>query len=685
MDTYIEQLLAQLTLEEKIGMIHGRGLFRTAPVERLGIPSLRFSDGTMGVRGEYPDDEWRYLENGDDLITYLPCASAVASTWNRALAHAFGSVLGCEARGRGKDVILAPGLNIKRTPLCGRNFEYMSEDPYLVGEMAAPLVRGVQSQDVAACAKHFAANSQETNRLWVDTVVDRRTLEEIYFPGFRTAVEKGGLYAIMGAYNLLNGEHCCTSQKLLNDTLRVQWGYDGLVVSDWGGVHDTALAARSALDVEMDVTYDFDGHFMADALLKKVHDGEIPEALIDEKVRNILRLMLRLKMIGPEKETRKSGTYATAEHRRTALDIARESVILLKNEGGALPLDREKIKTVAVIGGNAVVTHASGGGSAELHALYEITPLLGIKKLLGGNVQVHFAPGYGVPVAGARPEISWQASSTQDAARPQEPVLTQANMEQAIALAKQCDAVIYIGGLTHDYDTEGLDRRDMRLPYGQDELIGRLLHERPDTVVVMFAGSPVEMPWLDEAKSVVWSYYAGMEGGTALAEVLFGAVNPSGRLAETMLRTAAQCPAKIDEKQVCFTEGVAVGYRHYNRENTDVAFCFGHGLSYTEFAYDALAVADGCVRLSVQNVGTRAGAETVQLYISGAEMQQLHGFEKVWLQPGEKKTVCFDLCERDFSAFDAEEGRFVRKAGEYEIQIGASSRDIRLRRSLTIE
>lgn len=685
METYIEQLLAQLTLKEKIGMIHGATLFRTAPVERLGIPPLCFSDGTMGVRGEYPDSEWRYLDNGDDLVTYLPCASALASTWDRDLARALGDVLGAEARGRGKDVILAPGLNIKRTPLCGRNFEYLSEDPYLAGEMAASLVQGIQSNDVAACAKHFAANSQETERLWVDSVVDRRTLEEIYFPAFRAAIEKGGLFALMGAYNKLNGEHCCTSKTLLNDILRREWGYDGLIVSDWGGVHDTRLAAESALDVEMDITYDFNGHFMADALLEKVRSGEIAQERIDEKIRNILRLMLRLKMIGPKKEERANGTYDAPEHRQTALEIARRSVILLKNEQKYLPLDPKKVKTVAVIGGNAVATHAFGGGSAELRTLYEINPLLGIKKLLGGNVRVRYACGYGVPVSGARPEISWQASSTQSGAqRPTEPVLTRANIDEAVALAKDSDAVIFIGGLNHDYDTEGLDRKDMRLPYGQDALIEALLAVRPDTVIVMIAGSPVEMPWLEKTKTLVWSYYAGMEGGTALAEVLFGKVAPCGRLAETFLKTAAQCPAKIDPCRAIFSEGTAVGYRYHNRVGTDVNFCFGHGLSYTEFAYCDLCIDGRRVGLKVKNIGDMRAHETVQLYVCKDREQRLRAFESVDLAPGEEMQVRFELTERDFSAYDPQRNAFVPVAGAHTIQIGASAWDIRLTGTIAI-
>lgn len=693
MEQYIEELLSRLTLEEKIGMIHGAGLFRTAAVERLGIPSLRMSDGPMGVREEFADDEWRGVGETGDLVTYLPCNSALASTWNRELAEKAGRVLGREARGRGKDVILAPGINIKRSPLCGRNFEYMSEDPYLTGEIAAPMIRGVQSQDVASCVKHFAANCQEDHRLRVDIQADRRTLEEIYFPGFREAVEKGGVFSLMGAYNRLNGQFCCTSQWLLNGVLRQEWGFDGMIVSDWGGVHDTADAALSGLDMEMDVTYDFDGHYMAKALLERVRSGEIPQACIDEKIRNILRLMLRLKMIGPARKTRSAGTYSAPEHAKDALAVAEESIVLLKNQDGILPLDPEKLKTVAVIGANAVALHAFGGGSAQIKALYEVSPLLGIQKLLGGNVRVRYAPGYVIPEGRHRDEITWQATSTQDVPEIsplEQAALDEKRLEEALALARESDAVIFVGGLNHDYDVEGLDRRDMKLPYNQDQVLSALLGERPDTVVAMYAGSPVEMPWLDRAKALVWSYYAGMEGGTALARVLFGGVNPSGRLAETFLRDLTPCPAKPGVNYgladtVALDEGVMVGYRKYDTAGDPVNFCFGHGLSYTEFTYSGLRLRNNSVTVNITNTGRVSGKETVQLYIAPLEdcglvrpVHQLRGFQKLTLAPGETKEAVFPLTDRDFACYDEARAAFLPIPGAYEIQLGASSRDIRL-------
>lgn len=718
-EKYIEELLTELTLEEKIGMIHGAGLFRTEGVERLGIPPIYFSDGPMGVRAEFANNEWRSIGTTEDYVSYLPCGSAIASTWNEELASAAGTVLGAETRGRGKDMILGPSINIKRSPLCGRNFEYMSEDPYLVRKLVVPLVQGIQKNDVSACVKHFAANSQETQRLFVDTIVDERTLREIYFPGFEAAVHEGDSYSVMGAYNLINGEHCCMSKRLLNGLLREEWKYDGLVVSDWGGVHDTVLAAESALDVEMDVTYDFDKHFMADALLEKVKAGELSTMLVDEKVWNILRFMLRLKMIGPEQSKRSAGAYNTPEHREMAYRVAAESVILLKNEDNilslAIPINQRKKHRVAVIGANAAAIHSNGGGSAEIKALYELSPLMGIKKLLGGNACVEYVPGYYIPEKGEQSEINWQADSTKQSGQSDEKRLEYSDAkkelygdyaesenerksreyrEEALRLAKECDTVIFVGGLNHDFDSEGVDRKDMKLPYEQDELIRSLLAVRPDTIIVLYAGSPVEMPWLSEAKTVVWSYYAGMEGGSAIADVLYGKVNPSGKLAETFIANVDQCPAHAigtfgREDQVTYNEGVMVGYRYYDTKHTAVNFCFGHGLSYTQFAYENLiAVCEADivkVALDVTNTGHMSGKEIVQIYVAPKQSGQiirpaheLKAFTKVQLNPGETKHVEWQLGKDAFSYYDIEQKDFAVQDGMYEIQAAASSRDIRL-------
>ncbi len=683
------QLTAKLTLEEKIGMIHGAELFRTKGVDRLGIPPLSMSDGPMGVRQQFKPDSWEAIGTSSDYVTYLPSNSAIASTWNRDLAYASGQVLGEEARGRGKDVILGPGINIKRSPLCGRNFEYFSEDPYLVAEMAVPYIKGVQENDVAACVKHFAANNQETERLWVDDIIDEKTLRKIYLPAFYAAVTKGDSYSLMTAYNLINGTHCYANKHLLQDILREEWGYEGTIISDWGGVHDTDMAAGSPLDIEMSVTYDFDDYFMANPLLEKVKAGQIDEKLIDEKVTHILMLMMRLHMIAGAEDDRprKAGAYNTADHQKKALDTARESVVLLKNEEGLLPLDRNKVKKLLVIGENADIVHSNGGGSAEIKALYEITPLMGLSMVAGGNTEVTYVPGYKRDPALTDSDKNWQEASLEDGGGSTKTTDSvdqalakerQTLREEAVKLASEYDQVIIVAGLNHNYDVEGQDRSDMKLPYEQDELIEQVLEVNPDTVVVIMAGSPVEMGrFIDKAKALVWHWYSGMEGGRALAEVIFGDINPSGKLPETFYKTHTDCSAHVlgefpGDKSVSYGEGLFVGYRYNDKYDVAPQFCFGHGLSYTTFSYEAAALLqqpEGCaVSLKVKNEGLVAGKEIVQVYLAPADvaedepLQELVGFEKLALEPGETKTVEIKL----------------ERTAPGTLRIGASSRDIRL-------
>ena len=706
-----EELAAKLTLEEKIGMIHGAHLFSTRGVERLGIPPLVMSDGPMGVRQEFEPDHWRAIGHSDDHVTYLPCNSALAATWNRDLAFSMGSVLGEEARGRGKDVILAPGINIKRSPLCGRNFEYFSEDPYLTGEMAVPFIQGVQQWDVAACVKHFAVNNQETQRLWVNVEIDEEALREIYLPAFQDCLTRGKSLSVMGAYNKLYGEHCCQSQYLLSDILRQEWDYDGVVISDWGGVHDTALAALSDLDIEMSVTDNFDEYFMADPLRELVERGKIPESKIDEKTVRILMLMLRLHMIGDaEPGSRKAGAYNLPQHRQAALETARESVVLLKNLEKRLPLNDQKIKKLLVVGENADRIHSNGGGSAEIRALYEISPLMGIRMLLGGSVQVDYVRGYESDHKETEDDINWQEKSLENGGGHEQREEGQNHVEgqcrveeqdqedrryrtdghcgeekqtqrraalcrEAVEAAKEYDAVIYVGGLNHDYDSEGLDRSSMKLPYEQDILIKELLSARPDAILTFMGGSPVEMgEWIDHAKTVIWSYYAGMEGGTALAEVLFGRINPSGKLPETFYKRHTDCSAHVlgefaEQKSVAYREGIFVGYRYNETFHVEPEFCFGYGLSYTDFVYEDAVYEKtndgGYVICRLTNTGGCAGRETVQVYRmreqgrmephgmkeqDGADLRrpemgidltglrpvkELVGFGKICLEPGE--------------------------------------------------
>ena len=730
--TQIEEILKELTLEEKIAMIHGAGLFRTGAVDRMGIPAVKMSDGPMGVRNEFPDDSWIPVGYSDDCVSYGPSNSAVAATWNPERAYVSGRTLGAEARGRGKDVILAPGINIKRDPLCGRNFEYMSEDPYLIETLAVPFIQGVQENDVAACVKHFALNCQETERLWVDTMVDERTLQEIYLPGFRAAVQEGGSYSLMNAYNKVNGVHCSENKELLDNILRRDWGYDGTVISDWGSVHTTKEAAESSLDIEMSVTYDFDDYFFANPLLEAVKKGEVTEASVDEKVRNILRMMFRLKMIGPEAAQRKAGSYDVPEHWKGNLDTAREAIVLLKNEDQVLPITEERLRMIpaektnraprkrriAVIGHNGEHNHAGGGGSAEIKALYEISPLLGLKKALGGNVEIVYAQGYYIPGKKDVNEVNWQESSLerqvmseenpespeQQALRKEIEENREKLLREACELAGTADEVIFVGGLNHDYDVEGRDRADMKLPYGQDALIEALLDINPNTIVTMVAGSPVEMPWRDRVKALLWCYYSGMETGDALAEILLGKVNPGAKLPETFpVRYADTVTAKNgqfgrEDKIIC-EEGIFVGYRYYEKEKITPAFAFGHGLSYTTFDLKDLRLIPatdtqtgiGCqVNVTVTNTGDMAGSEVVQCYVTDCEcsverpVKELKAYRKIFLQPGESREITMELGERAFAFYDVEKKAFTVEPGKFVIHVGNASDNCTLHSEITL-
>lgn len=728
----IEKLIKKLTLKEKLAMIHGATLFSSGGVERLGIPGVVSSDGPMGVRAEFMKDRWIPSGNNDDNVSYLPSNSALASTWNTERAHDMGHVLGEEARGRGKDVILAPGINIKRDPKCGRNFEYMSEDPKLAASMAVPFVQGVQKNDVAACVKHFAVNCQETDRLMVDEDVDDRTLYEIYLPAFKAAVQEGNAYSIMGAYNKLNGYHCCENKNLLDLILRGEWGFDGTVISDWGGVHKTKEAAECSMDMEMSVFPDFDEYKLANPLKELIEKGEVSESVVDAKVRNILRMMYRLKMIGRHAGERKAGAYNTSEHREAILKTAEESMILLQNEENILPLDAKKIKKLVVVGQNAAKIHSDGGGSAEIKSLYEICPLMGLKTYLGGNTEVKYVKGYYVPEKPKTFDQNWQATSLDDLEntnvglavrdeehqeenwkREDEERLAKLEKEkveiheknqklfaEALEAVKDADAVIYVGGLNHDIDSEGFDRSDMKLPYEQDILIEELLKVRSDMIVTFVGGSPVEMPWRNHAKAILWSYYAGMETGNAFAKILFGDVNPSGKLAETFPKryedTATGRNGQFGVRgHIKLEEGLYYGYRHHDKERIAPAFCFGHGLSYTTFEYSGLtmkAEKGKHVKLSftVKNTGKREGAEVVQVYVApiaakvDRPVKELKAFDKVELAPGKSKKVTLTLRQEDFAYFDEHLHDFIADAGDYEILVGASCDDIRLKGIATL-
>ncbi|WP_018143280.1 glycoside hydrolase family 3 C-terminal domain-containing protein [Alloscardovia criceti] len=700
----LDNLVSQLTLDDKIAMIHGAGLFRTEGVERLGIPAFVMSDGPMGVRREFDNAHWNAIWNTRDFVTYLPSGSAIASTWNPQRARDMGEVLGQETRGRGKDMILAPSVNIKRSPLCGRNFEYMSEDPLLTARQAVPFIEGIQESDVAACVKHFVANSQETDRLQVDESISERALREIYLPAFQASIQQAHSLGIMGAYNLVNGERCCESHTFLGKILRGEWGFEGIAVSDWGGVFRTKESAESSLDIEMSVTDNFDDYKFAQPLKQAVLAGDVDEKHLDAKCKHILHVMNELHMLGADRSHRQTGSYATAEHRAAALKTAEESIIVLKNDASVLPLQAQELHKVLVIGHNADFIHSSGGGSAEIKTLYEISPLLGLSSALGGNTQIDYLPGYETDKSENQND-NWQEESLKDGVRTHSSQDSEKNVAlrcEAVEAAQSghYDAVIYVGGLNHDFDVEGLDRTDMKLPYGQDQLISELLDVQPHAVIVLVGGSPVEMPWADKASTLVWNWYAGSESGTALAHVLLGSVNPSGHLPESFPVQLEDSPAHAVgtfglKGHVRYDEDIFVGYRYFETHNIPVRFCFGYGLSYTTFAYKDFMVEREIqagqqairVAFSIENTGDRAGYAVPQLYVgyenTGDErpVKELKAFDKVFIESGDSAHVEMSLPASDFVYWS--DG--WKQAGDIRLYIGESVRDINYRTFVSLD
>lgn len=674
LDARVESLLSRLALEEKISLIHADSKFTTAAIPRLDIPRRWLDDGPNGVREDIGPDSWAPAGHTDDFATAMPVGICLAATWDPALAYREGEAIGQEARARGKDIMLGPGVNILRTPLCGRNFEYLGEDPFLTSQMCVGYIRGEQSQDVASCVKHFALNNQEFDRMNINVEAGERALREIYLPAFKAAVQQGGVWCVMGAYNQFRGQHCCENDYLLNDILKGEWGFQGLVMSDWAGAHDTRECALNGLDLEMGTDKKYDDFHLAQPYLNLLKSGELPMAGLDDKVRRNLRVMLATHVLDAG---RKTGSLNTAAHQAVARQVAEEGIVLLKNENHLLPLDETKLKTIAVIGENAIRLQAHGGDSSGIKAFYEITPLQGLVNRVGTNVNLVFSDGYRKD---GGPELA----------------------KRAVAAAKTADVVVYVGGLNHDkgFDCEGADRRDMKLPYGQDELIQKIVAANPKTVVVL-EGTMVEMDaWLDKVPALVEAWYPGMEGGNALARVLFGDVNPSGKLPATFPKKLSDTPAYAfgpsaypgTNGTVTYAEGLLVGYRWYDAKHVEPQFPFGFGLSYTTFKYSNLKLipAEGTneivtVQFELENTGKRAGAEVAQLYVHEEHPRlmrpekELKGFKKVFLQPGEKQAVSIPLNQAAFAYYDDGRKSWVAQNDRFEILTGSSSRDIRLR------
>ena len=700
----VEDALSRLTLEEKVALTHAQSKFCSPGVARLGIPEFWMTDGPHGIRPEVLWDEWEQAGWTNDSCVAFPALTCLAASWDPEIARLYGKSIGEEARYRNKTVLLGPGVNIYRSPLNGRNFEYMGEDPYLAGKMVVPYVQGVQQNGVAACVKHYALNNQEVNRHTTNVIVDDRALYEIYLPAFKAAVQEGNAWAIMGSYNLYKNQHGCHNQYLLNDILKGEWGFDGVVVSDWGGVHNTQEAITNGLDMEFGswtnglsngASNAYDNYYLADPYLKLIREGKVGTKELDDKVRRILRLAYRTTM----DRNRPYGSLCSEAHFAAARRIGEEGIVLLQNRNNLLPIDLNQAKRIAVIGENAIKMMTVGGGSSSLKVKYELSPLDGIRKRVGDQAEVIYARGYVGDPSGEYNGVK-SGQDLEDNRSPEELIA------EAVAVAKDADYVIFIGGLNKSahQDCEDADRKELGLSYGQDKVIAALAKANKNLIVVNISGNAIAMPWVKEVPAIVQAWYLGSEAGSAIASVLTGDVNPSGKLPFTFPASLQDVGAHklgeypgtprndgspiVDQK---YNEGIFVGYRWADKEKTKPLFSFGHGLSYTTFAYGK-AIADKkvmgqdetlTITLPVTNTGSREGSEVIQLYISDLKsslprpVKELKGFSKVKLAPGETREVTFTIGKEALSFFDDARHEWVAEPGKFEAWIGASSTDIR--------
>ena len=691
----VEDALSRMTLEEKVKILHAQSKFSSAGVPRLGIPDLWTTDGPHGIRPEVLWDKWRQAGWTNDSCVAFPALTCLAATWSEEMSALYGKSIGEEARYREKDVLLGPGVNIYRTPLNGRNFEYMGEDPYLASRMVVPYIQEVQKNGVAVCVKHFALNNQESLRHQYDAIIDDRTLNEIYLPAFKAAVQEGGAWSIMGAYNLYKGQHLCHNQYILNDILKKDWGFDGAVISDWGGCHDTDQAITNGLDLEfgtwtdgltMGATNGYDAYYLADPYLERLRDGRASEEVLNEKARRVLRLNFRTAM----RKDKPNGSLCSPEHYDAARRIADEGIVLLKNNDNVLPISRKAGSRILVVGENAVKMMTVGGGSSSLKVQREVLPLDGIRAAAGEGVTVEFERGYVGDISGSyNGVVTGQDLSESRSA--------EELIEDACLKAKDADAVIFIGGLNKasHQDCEDSDRFGLGLPYGQDAVIEALAKVNPRLAVVIVSGNAVAMPWVDNVNAIVEAWYCGSQSGVALADIIFGDVNPSGKLPITF-------PVRLEDNgahalgaydptstEAHYSEGIFVGYRWAQKKDIKPLFAFGHGLSYTTFSYSEAEISrttmseNGNVTVSVNvtNTGDREGKEIVQLYIGDDEcsverpVMELKAFRKVSIKPGETVKVSFPV-NADMLKFYGTDGWTLEK-GSFTAYVGAASDDIR--------
>ena len=703
LESRVEDALSRMTTQEKINIIHAQSKFCSAGVPRLGIPELWTTDGPHGIRPEVLWDEWDQAGWTNDSCVAFPALTCLAATWNTDMASLYGKSIGEEARFRGKDVLLGPGVNMYRTPLNGRNFEYMGEDPHLAGKLSAAYIRALQSNGVAACLKHYALNNHEVNRHTTQVNLDDRTLYEYYLPAFKTAVQEGGAWSVMAAYNIYDNEHLCHNSRMLNDILKNEWNFDGAVVSDWGGTHNTDEAIANGLDLEFGswtnglysgASNAYDNYYLARPYFNKIVAGEVGTTELDDKARRVLRLIFRTAM----NTEGGFGSLCSDEHYAAARTIGDEGIVLLANRANTLPMNIQQGSRVLVVGENAIKMMTVGGGSSSLKVQHEISPFDGLRAALDGIATVDYERGYVGDITGEYNGVvtGQDLSESRSADR---------LIADAVAKAADADYVIFVGGLNKSagQDCEDSDRAGLELPYDQDAVIEALAAANSRLIVVNVSGNAVAMPWADKAGAIVQAWYLGSEAGNSIADVLLGKVNPSGKLPFTFPKRLEDVAAhavgeypgtrRADEEvyDCAYSEGILTGYRWHDTRRIAPLFAFGHGLSYTTFDYGDLTAdadvisADGTITFSipVTNTGSMAGAEVVQFYISDNKSsvvrpaKELKGFAKVTLNPGETKTVSFTVRPEDLAFFDAAAHDWKVEPGKFTAHAAAAADDIR--------
>ncbi|MGB4415091.1 MAG: glycoside hydrolase family 3 C-terminal domain-containing protein [Paludibacter sp.] len=696
----VEQALSLMTLDEKVAMCHAQSKFSSKGVPRLGIPEVWTDDGPHGIREEVFWDKWSGAGWTNDSCTAFPALTSLAASFNPQMALLYGKTIGEEARYRNKNVLLGPGVNIYRIPLNGRNFEYMGEDPYLSSRIVVPYVQGVQQNGVAACVKHFALNNQEADRMSIDVQVSDQALNEIYLPAFKAAVEEGKAWAIMGSYNQFRGEHCCHNDLLLNKILKTDWKFDGVVISDWGGVHNTDQAVNNGLDLEMGTstnglttngTSPYSEYYLANPYLRGLKSGKYSESVLNDKVRRILRLIFRTTMSAD----RPFGKFVSPEHSEAARKIAEEGIVLLKNNKQFFPIPVGKYQKIAVIGENATRSLVIGGGSSSLKVAYEVSPLKGLIQKYGKD-HITFSKGYASGENEYNKEVGTKLNND-------------SLINAAVATAKDADVVLFFGGLNknHFQDSEGADRKSMDLPFGQDKLIAALLKANKNVAVILLSGNAVSMAWVNEVPAIMQAWYLGSEAGNAIANVLSGEVNPSGKLPFSFPKKLADNAAisfgpisypGLDGKEE-YKDDILVGYRWFDTKKIAPLFAFGYGLSYTTFEYGKimtdkkLYTPDETVKVSftLKNTGKVDGAEATQVYVSDPKatvmrpVKELKAFKKVFLKAGETQTIEMEIKVKDMAFYNETTQSWTVEPGEFVLRNAASSNDVKSSVSIQIK